>query len=107
MKEEFSSRIEQAKDIITKLTKDKSNIQHGLSKQQSWLSQFREYENVSEISRILIVSLVERINVSENSEIEVVFRYKDQFADIMEFLREQPKLAEGKKIIPIPRLEVV
>lgn len=42
MKEEFSSRIEQAKGIITKLTKDKSNIQHGLSKRQSWLSQFRE-----------------------------------------------------------------
>lgn len=107
MKEEFSSRIEQAKGIITKLTKDKSNIQHGLSKRQSWLSQFREYENVSEISRILIVSLIERINISEDSEIEVVFRYKDQFADIMEFLKEQPKLPEGKKIISIPRLEVV
>lgn len=56
---------------------------------------------------ILIVSLIERINISEDSEIEVVFRYKDQFADIMEFLKEQPKLPEGKKIIAIPRLEVV
>ena len=74
--------------------------------QQSWLSQFREYENVTTITRRLIVSLVERINLYENSEIEVVFRQRDQFSHIMEFLESQ-KEADAKKIQVFPKLEVV
>ena len=102
LKEEFSSRIATAKMVIDQLISSKSEIQHGLSKQQSWLAQFREYEN---ITRRLIVSLVERINVYEGSEIEVVFRHRDQFAHIKEFLENQ----EGKseKIQIFPQLEVV
>lgn len=72
LKEEFSSRIAAAKLVIDQLVSSKSEIQHGLNKQQGWLAQFHEYENVTAISRRLVVSLVERINVYEGSEIEVV-----------------------------------
>ena len=67
---------------------------HGLSKHQSWLSQFREYENITEITRRLIIHLVERINVYEGPEIEVIFRHRDQFENVMTFLREQRKTKE-------------
>lgn len=100
LKDKFSERINAAKQLITQLTNDKSSIQHGLSRQQSWLSQFRQYRNISEISRVVVVNLIERINVYEGSEIEVVFRQRDQFADIMSFLEEQAQ-------IPFPGLEVV
>lgn len=106
MKSEFTARIADAQKIIEQLTQSKSEIQQGLSAQQSWLAQFKEYENISEITRRVIVSLVERINVYEGSEIEVVFRHKDQFADIVAFLAEQREKADNK-IISLPRLEVV
>ena len=106
LKEEFSARIAAAKLVIEQLNSSKSEIQHGLSKQQSWLSQFREYENVTAITRRLIVSLVERINLYENSEIEVVFRQRDQFTHIMDFLESQKEAAD-KKIQVLSKLEVV
>ena len=108
MKAEFASRIAEAQKVIEQLTRSKSEIQHGLSKQQSWLAQFKEYKNISEVTRSVLVSLVERINVYENSEIEVVFRHKDQFADIIAFLEEQKTHSHPEpKVIPMPRLEVV
>lgn len=107
LKEEFMERIDTAKQLIEQLTSDKSGIQHGLKKQQSWLSQFREYKNISEISRIIVVNLIERINIFENAEIEVVFRQRDQFADIMSFLEEQEQKKAAKRAIPFPGLEVV
>ncbi len=107
LKEEFMERIDTAKQLIEQLTSDKSGIQHGLKKQQSWLSQFREYKNISEISRIIVVNLIERINIFENAEIEVVFRQRDQFADIMSFLEEQEQKKAAKGAIPFPGLEVV
>lgn len=105
LKEEFSMRIEEAGQVIEQLNSSKSEIQDGLSRQQSWLSQFKEYQNITDISRRLIVSLVERINVYEGAEIEVVFRQRDQFADIGAFLEEQQMV--GSKMILLPRLEVV
>lgn len=104
LKEEFSARIAAAKLVIEQLNSSKSEIQHGLSKQQSWLSQFREYENVTAITRPLIVSLVERINLYENSEIEVIFRQRDQFTHIMDFLKKQRTTSE--KIQMFPKREV-
>jgi site-specific DNA recombinase len=107
LKAEFSSRIEEAKGAIEQMLMDKNSIMDGLSRQQSWLSRFREYENVSEISRILIVNLVSRINIFENSEIEVVFRHQDQFAGIMEFLETQKKKETYEEPVACPGLEVV
>lgn len=107
LKDEFAARIDAAKRLIDQLVSDKSGIQHGLSKQQSWLSQFRKYKNISEITRIVVVNLIERINIFEDSEIEVVFRQRDQFADIMSFLKEQEQRRNEQKAIPFPRLEVV
>ena len=108
MKLEFASRIAEAQKVIEQLTHRKSEIQHGLSKQLSWLAQFREYENISEVTRSILVSLVERIKVFENSEIEVVFRHKDQFTDILTFLEAQKTHTHSEsKVIPMPRLEVV
>lgn len=107
LKDEFAARIDAAKRLIDQLVSDKSGIQHGLSKQQSWLSQFRKYKNISEITRIVVVNLIERINIFEDSEIEVVFRQRDQFADIMSFLEEQEQRRNEQKAIPFPRLEVV
>ena len=106
LKEEFSARIAAAKLVIEQLNSSKSEIQHGLSKQQSWLSQFREYENVTTVTRRLIVSLVERINLYENSEIEVIFRQRDQFTHIMDFVESQ-KGKPAEKIHSFPRREVV
>lgn len=107
LKAEFSSRIEEAKGAIEQMLVDRNGIMDGLSGQQSWLSKFREYENVSEISRILIVNLVARINVFENSEIEVVFRHQDQFAGITEFLETQEKAEICEEPAACSGLEVV
>ena len=58
----------------------------------------RQYENITEITRLVVVSLIERINVYEDAEIEVVFRQKNQFEDIMQFLNEQGGEFSGARV---------
>ena len=86
MKQEVSQRIEAAQQAIEQFMEDKNNIRHGMDQQQGWLAQFRKFQNVTEINRLVVVSLIERVNVYEGSEIEVVFRQQDQVNDIMRFL---------------------
>lgn len=107
LKEEFTERIEAAKKLIDQMTRDRNNISDGFSKQQGWLSQFREYKNISEISRVVVVNLIERINIYENSEIEVVFRHRDQFADIMTFLEQQKQPKSLRRPAHVLKSEVV
>lgn len=92
MKEEFTARIDEAQGIIAQLNVDKGNIQHGMSQQQGWLAQFKQYRNITEISRLVVVNLIERVNIYEGAEIEVVFRQADQFESIMNFLAEHRQL---------------
>ena len=93
VKSEFTARIAEGQKAIDRLIQSKREIQQGLSEQQGWLNQFKEYENITSITRRVIVSLVERI-----------FRYKDQLADIMAFLENQ----DGQtNIAAAPKLEVV
>ena len=108
VKNEFTSRILEAQKAIERLNQSKSELLQGLKEQQSWLNQFKEYKNISEINRRVIVSLIERIQIFENKEIKITFRYKDQFADIMKFLElHNPKGKEAKKIKSLSETEVI
>ena len=107
MKAEFSERIREAEKIIEQLRCDKDNIRQGLTNQQGWLKQFLKFANISEINRVEIVSLVERINIRENAEIDIVFRQKNRLADIMAFLEEQNRLKKQSKVISLPKMEVI
>ena len=51
----------------------------------------------------MVVSLIECINIYEDAEIEVVFRHKDQFADVMKFLDGQSKQPGIQNVIQISK----
>ena len=71
------------------------------------MAQFKEFSNISEVSRRVIVHLVDSIRIYEDSEVEIVFRQADKVASAYKFLEEQKRLQAGSKILVMPRLEVV
>lgn len=89
IKEEFSRRIAQAEGCLKTLRNRQSEIMEGVDNEQGWLAQFRQYRNLSELSRAVVVNLVDRILLYPNKHIEVELRHKDQMKDVIEFLREQ------------------
>ena len=107
LKEEFSQRIADARQALEKLQISKNEIQHGFSAQQSWLSQFREYQNITEITRAVVVNLIEKIFIYENNEIEVIFRHRDQLADIMAFIQNQQSAKAQSMTFILPERKVI
>ena len=103
LKKELAERIAEATAAIEKLNKEKREILDGVSKQQSWIEQFRQYENVTELTRPMVIHLIERINIFEDSNIEIVFRHRNQIEEILQFISEQ---TAGKKVLAIPIREV-
>jgi len=103
LKKELAERIAEATAAIEKLNKEKREILDGVSKQQSWIEQFRQYENVTELTRSMVIHLIERINIFEDSNIEIVFRHRNQIEEILRFISEQ---TTDKKVLAMPIREV-
>ena len=47
---------------------------------------FKRYENVEELNRRVLMSLVDRILIHENHAIEIVFKYKDEYQQTLEYV---------------------
>jgi len=102
-KEEFDKNIQEAKDAIARLVGNKNQISSGLTEQQSWLAQFREYENIQELNRRVVVNFIERIEITEDKQVHVILNNADQFQAIVEFLEEEKQKANAKKVISFIR----
>ena len=98
--EQFDRQIREAMEAITQLDRETNNITDGLAKQQGWLSQFAQYENIQELSRNIVVTLVDHIEIREDKDIDVCLLHRDHFASIIAFLNEQ-RLQADTKIIPV------
>ena len=80
-----------------------NSVMGGLAEQQGWLAQFKEYENIQELTRRAVVSLIEYVRVNEDKEIEVRLMHGDRFASIVDFLSEQKEKEAAKRIIHLTR----
>lgn len=100
-KEDYDVRINSIKQQISNLVSQRNAIEGGLTSAQGWFAQFRKYENIEKLTRLVIVSLIERVEINDNKDIHVKFRHADQFAAALEYLemrkRPQPQIIVMKE----------
>lgn len=85
--EKFDANIAVARKIISELTSERNLIKEGLSSQQSWIDGFKKYENISEITRPVVVNFVDKIVIHDNGDIDVTVKHADIFAAIYEYIK--------------------
>lgn len=54
--------------------------------ERNWVMLFKQYENVEELNRRVLMSLVDRILIHENHAIEIVFKYRDEYQQTLEYI---------------------
>ena len=47
--------------------------------ERNWVTLFKQYENIEELNRRVLMALVDRILIYEDHAIEIVFKYKDEY----------------------------
>ena len=58
----------------------------GITTERNWVMLFKQYENVEELNRRVLMSLVDRILIHENHAIEIVFKYRDEYQQTLEYI---------------------
>lgn len=88
-KNDYDVRIQSIRQQIAGLVSQRNAVEGGLTSVQGWFAQFRKYENIEKLTRLTIVSLIERVEINENKDIHVKFRHADQFTAALEYLQMQ------------------
>ena len=95
-KKEFDKAIQEAKNAITRLVGNQNQLKSGMTEQQGWLAQFGKYKNIQQLNRRVIVNFIERIDITDDKQVQVKLNHADQFQAILEFLEEE-KAKDGDK----------
>jgi hypothetical protein len=96
-KEEFDKKINEIKSDIQKLKNEYEQEEELRNKKIGWLDSIIKYGEIKELSRGIVVRLIEMIYVNKGNEIKVVFKYEDKFKKIAEYINTNSDINIGDK----------
>ncbi|QIB69607.1 recombinase family protein [Aminipila butyrica] len=78
-KDIYEKRCAEAEKAAQRLKEEIPLIDMGKGENHVWLEAFKQNQNITELSRKVLVSLIERINVYVGSRVEIQFWYPDEY----------------------------
>lgn len=88
MKKKYSDRIDKIGETIMKLEQERENVCNASDLQCGWMKEFIKNQGASELSRQLVVTLIDRVEIFEDKSVEITFNFRDEFAELNEFLEQ-------------------
>ena len=68
-----------------------------VTEENEFVAHFKKYGNIEILTRPLLTELVEEIFVHEGGDIEVVFKFQDAYAQVVEYIELNKHIIEPEK----------
>ena len=88
MHQSYNAKIAETTGKIQSLEQERADTINSNSINCSWMERFKENRNVTELSRELVVTLIDRIEIFEDKRIEITFNFKDELQQLQEYLEK-------------------
>lgn len=86
LKKEFEDRVRQAKAAVDKLESERGQL---IAPQESaWMQDFKRFGNLTELTRLAAVVVINRILVYEDGRIRIVFNFEDEYQQMAALLKQ-------------------
>jgi hypothetical protein len=76
---DYTDRIDELKKAVEILTQEAELLFNENNTAHKLIEHFKQYKNISELSRQLVINLINRIDVFEKKQITILFRFQDRF----------------------------
>ena len=86
-RENYRGLIAEKQEALKRLEREQRDAAAMGSQNRAWVQVFAQYENVQELDRRILLALVDKIFIYEDKRVEIVFRYRDEFARAMEAVK--------------------
>lgn len=97
LKEGLNERLRIVDEKIASLNKSAEQFQDGITEENEFVARFKKYGNIESLTRPLLTELVQEIFVHEGGDIEVVFKFQDAYAEVVEYIELNKQLIEPEK----------
>ena len=95
IKASLHKKLEQLDETIQKLESTAAQYEFGVDEENGFLANFRKYGTITELSRPMLLELVQEILVHDGKRIEIVLNFRDEYAQLMEYLEMNRETVES------------
>ena len=86
MKADYERQTIALTDVLARLNAERAELANGVKSEHPALVAFTKHQNIDQLSRELLVELIDHIKVYENGNIRVRFKFADEFRRIAEYI---------------------
>ena len=90
----YTSKIDKGNKALDKFENEILELEKGAKNNQQFLQYFKKYENIQFLTRELVVNLIEQIKVFKNKDIEIHYRYKNEYYRLLYYIKNISKCHE-------------
>ena len=96
-KQKYENDIERLNKNIERLESEKQKYENQSINSNEWIEKFKEKKGITEISRDIMMELIDCIYVKENGDITIKFKFEDEFKRCLEYI-ENNKMGLEKQV---------
>ena len=85
-KQEYENDIERLKLNIERLQNEKQKYETQNQSSNKWIEKFKEQKGITELSRDIMMELIDYIYVKENGDVTIKFKFEDEFKRCLEYI---------------------
>ena len=89
-KKSYAMKIQEAEHAIAAIEAEREQMVNNNREQLSWTEVFKQYQNITEVTRNVVVDLIDHIEILEGKGIHVVFRYHDNWDKLIAAISNIP-----------------
>ena len=90
----YDRKIAERQQSLRLLEEERTQAVRDNEEDIPWIRLFRQYENITELHRHVLVNLVEKIVIYDAQHVEVFFRYQDKFEKALQYIRRMDGMKE-------------
>jgi DNA invertase Pin-like site-specific DNA recombinase len=86
LRKRYNAQLDEAERALLTLGSEIDGILNCAGEKNFWIEQFKAHQNFSELTRKIIVTLIDGITVHEGNRIEIAPKYKSNLETVMNFI---------------------
>jgi len=97
----YDRKIAETENAVFSIEKEIDELASGESAGQEWIGYFKQYGNVEELSRKLLVHLIDRVLVYEDKKIHIRFKFQHEYDRTTAFLKTVAMSVQPGAAVPV------
>lgn len=81
---QYTLRIEEKSETLERVRRESRDSSVNGPAEKAWVALYRKHENIGELSRRVLMALVDKIMIYEGHVVEVLFQYGDEYRQALE-----------------------